>query len=227
VRTTVARRPTRADRSNQTRQALVMAARQVFNTTAFHAAKIADISALAGVAHGSFYTHFPSKHEVFLAVLDEVLGESFVRTAIRRELGRDLTPVEEIEAANRRFFAFYAEHARILASMEELAPTVPEIEERRYQSFMAYTYRTAAAIKRWQQRPAMVDDRQLETLAYCLGSAVERLAQLLFLFGAPSPNEEECLASLTSIWIRTLGLDERRDGRTDEEEGDRFRAVDE
>ena len=59
----------------------------MFNTTAFHATKIGDISALAGVSHGSFYTHFSSKHDAFLAVLDEVLGEGFVRTAIRRELG--------------------------------------------------------------------------------------------------------------------------------------------
>ena len=85
----VARRTYRVERSAQTRQALVAAARQVFDTTAFNARRIADVSAPAGVSRGSFSPHVASDHDAFLVVVAEVLGEGFVRTAIRRELGRD------------------------------------------------------------------------------------------------------------------------------------------
>jgi AcrR family transcriptional regulator len=198
----------RARQRAKTHRALLTAAREVFNTTPFSEATVADIVTAAGVAHGSFYTHFTSKHAVFLAVLDEVLGESFVRTAIRRELGPRPSPIEQIEAANRSYFRFYGENAQILASMEQLAATSPEVNDRHRQSFMAYTHRTVAAIHRWRregQDPSPAEEDP-DHLAYCLGSMVERLAQLLHLFGDAAPTEDECVLMATTIWARAVGL---------------------
>ncbi len=178
----------------------------MFSESPFHAVKVADITAAAGVAHGSFYTHFGSKLTIFVAVVDEVTAEGYVRTSIRRDLGPEVAPRIQIEAANRRYFDFYRRNARILASMEDLAPDHPVVEALRQQIFDAYSYRTAAAIRRWRRgrRPAVGPSDEI--LAFCLGAMVERLAQLLFVCGVTSPTEDEALAALTGSWVAVLGL---------------------
>ena len=51
----------------RTREELVAAARRVFERDGYTGARVADIAAEAGLAHGSFYTYFSSKQDVFLA----------------------------------------------------------------------------------------------------------------------------------------------------------------
>ncbi len=51
-----------------TRQALVDSALEVFALKGLHGARITDVTERAGVAAGSFYTHFASKDELFLEV---------------------------------------------------------------------------------------------------------------------------------------------------------------
>src|SRR5262249_19482447 len=56
-------------RGQRTRALLVAAARRVFEHHGFVAARIKDISAAAGVAHGTFYTYFDSKEAIFREVV--------------------------------------------------------------------------------------------------------------------------------------------------------------
>src|SRR4051794_2983245 len=56
-------------RGRRTRSALVSAARAVFERDGFVGARVTDIAAHAGVAHGTFYTYFDSKEAVFRDVI--------------------------------------------------------------------------------------------------------------------------------------------------------------
>src|ERR1700676_555108 len=67
-------RPLRSDAARN-RRALVRAAREIFERDGFVSARITDIADRAGVAHGSFYSHFPDKRAALTAVLDEVQEE--------------------------------------------------------------------------------------------------------------------------------------------------------
>jgi len=49
---------------------LLRAARDVFSTKGYHAAKVDDIVARAGVAKGTFYLYFPDKRSVFVELVD-------------------------------------------------------------------------------------------------------------------------------------------------------------
>src|SRR5829696_2725145 len=66
----------RSSRGSRTRAALLRGAREVFERDGFVDAKITAITEAAGVAAGSFYTHFDSKDAIFEAVIDEVHDES-------------------------------------------------------------------------------------------------------------------------------------------------------
>lgn len=60
---------------DQRRDQLVAAARRVFAERGYHAASVADILELAGVARGTFYNYFESKRSIFQAVLEAVMAD--------------------------------------------------------------------------------------------------------------------------------------------------------
>ncbi|MDQ2784334.1 MAG: TetR/AcrR family transcriptional regulator [Chloroflexota bacterium] len=62
-----------ARRRARTRADLIAAARRVFAARGFHDASIADITAAADVAVGTFYVHFRDKDEALAVLLDEGL----------------------------------------------------------------------------------------------------------------------------------------------------------
>jgi AcrR family transcriptional regulator len=71
-------------RSAATHEALVRAAREVFEEKGFDAAQTPDIAAAAGVSTGAFYRYFKDKKQVFLEVLVEHLGSG--RDRVRKRL---------------------------------------------------------------------------------------------------------------------------------------------
>ena len=60
----------------RTRDELLAAARRVFERDGYLETRVADIAAEAELAHGSFYTYFSSKQDVFLAIVRDV-GRQF------------------------------------------------------------------------------------------------------------------------------------------------------
>ncbi|MBI5584862.1 MAG: TetR/AcrR family transcriptional regulator [Deltaproteobacteria bacterium] len=94
-----------------TKRALFQAAETVFGQYGFNRANVSEITRLAGVAQGTFYTHFKSKRNLL---------EGFVRY-LSRELRRTLKQATE-GLADRRdqereglrtFFRFLHQHSRI------------------------------------------------------------------------------------------------------------------
>jgi AcrR family transcriptional regulator len=60
-------------RSRETRFRILTAAQALFARDGYDATGVADICELAGVSKGAFFHHFPTKHAIFMAMLDEWL----------------------------------------------------------------------------------------------------------------------------------------------------------
>ena len=73
------------------RQQILDAATEVFASSGYHEAGINDVIARAGIARGTFYLYFSSKHGVFTAILDDALVELGARVA-PVEIGRGARP---------------------------------------------------------------------------------------------------------------------------------------
>jgi AcrR family transcriptional regulator len=69
----VPRTPQR-ERRARTRAALLRAAGRVFAEHGFHQATLEAVAAQAGVSKGALYHYFPSKEQLFLALLEDRLG---------------------------------------------------------------------------------------------------------------------------------------------------------
>ncbi|WP_020525109.1 TetR/AcrR family transcriptional regulator [Catelliglobosispora koreensis] len=81
---------TRAEQRDQTRQALLREARRLFAASGYPQVGLAELVNAAGVTKGALYHHFPSKADVFRAVLAEVQQEVGQRVAEAAEAHDDL-----------------------------------------------------------------------------------------------------------------------------------------
>src|SRR4051812_42786170 len=67
----------RSSKGARTRARLLTAAKEIFEENGFLEARISDIAERAGLSHGSFYTYFDSKEQIFrevAAAVDDELG---------------------------------------------------------------------------------------------------------------------------------------------------------
>ncbi len=91
-------RSKRAQQKRTERRAqIIQAAARIFSRTGYHAASVDDIIREAAVARGTFYLYFPSKRELFAALLDDLMA------ALERGIRRiDISPgapppIEQLE----------------------------------------------------------------------------------------------------------------------------------
>jgi AcrR family transcriptional regulator len=194
--------PRRTPRGIRTRDALVAAARRIFERDGYLDARIVDIAAEAGVATGSFYTHFASKDDVFAAVLAELQDEMLhagVSDGSRRELRRG------VEEANRAYLESYRRNAALMAAMEQAAAVDPRFLQLRLQRSQAFIDRSAAAITRLQE--AGLADPALDpaVTARALSAMVSRMAYVTFAADQPVPFET-LVETLTRLWTNALRM---------------------
>jgi AcrR family transcriptional regulator len=62
-------------RSQETREQLLASAEKCFSQSGYDATGVAEICASAQMSKGAFYHHFPSKHTVFMALLENWLKQ--------------------------------------------------------------------------------------------------------------------------------------------------------
>ncbi len=198
------RRAPASARGARTRQALVEAARVVFERDGYIEARITDITAAAGVAAGSFYTYFTGKEDVFAAVMAEV-EEEMLHPRVREVAGRD-DPVTVIDAANRAYLAAYRRNAKLMGLMEEVAQVDERFRRLRRRRMRAFADRNAQALARLQEQgiadPAL--DPKLAALA--LSVMVSRMAYLRYVEGFGNDSADDLATTLTRLWTGALGI---------------------
>lgn len=94
------------------RQHILDAAERVFAERGYEAAKVQDISALAGLSMGTIYAVFPGKLELFSAIL-EGHGAAFV-ALVREVVERGLPPRAALTALIEVYISYFVEHPNFL-----------------------------------------------------------------------------------------------------------------
>lgn len=190
-------------RGIRTRAALLTAARAVFEADGFVDARISDITRTAGVASGSFYTHFDSKEEIFAAVVEEV-REEMLHPHVRARAGSD-DPRDWIAAANREYLRSYRRNARLMAVLEQVSRVDPQFAALRAERASAFIDRNAALIRDLQERGLVTTRLDARVTALALSSMVSKVAYLVFVEGE-AIEFDTLLETLDWIWCNTLQL---------------------
>jgi AcrR family transcriptional regulator len=184
---------------------LLDAARRVFERDGYVDARVADIAGLAGVAHGTFYTYFDSKREVFRALMAEVRDQ--IAEAIAVPAGRPNGVIARLDVANRRFLDVYRRNSRLMLLFEQVATIDPEIGGYRECSRVAHIDRIAGSIRRLQRRGLADPDLDPRTAAAALVSMLSNFAYHWLAMGDPF-DEELAKRTLTRLWAGALALKE-------------------
>ncbi|WP_072806118.1 TetR/AcrR family transcriptional regulator [Rhodococcoides yunnanense] len=199
-----ANRQPQTARGRSSRNALIRAAREVFEEQNFHEARIADIPARAGMSYGTFYTYFDSKEEIFREVVSTVTSEVF--NAARSGLSRDATPVERIRDATARYLDAYQRSARLMHEIEQISPRNEYLRELRLEVRSPFLRRIEAGIDRWKEEGVAAADLDSKIAASALGGMIEFFARQWFLFGERY-DKATALDTLTTLWARGIGIE--------------------
>ena len=194
----------RSARGIRTRTALVTAARVVFERDGYLDARLADISAEAGVASGSLYTYFEGKEEIFRAVAEQV-AEEMMHPHLRARTGVT-DPRELIDLANREYLRSYKKNAELMGLFEQVSQVDEEFRAVRIERANAFVQRNAKMIRTLQEAGAA--DTELDPLltAHALSGMVSRMAFVAYVQKVPMPFER-LVETLNRIWVRALGLE--------------------
>lgn len=193
------------ERGRRARSALLVAARRVFERDGFLDARVTDISAEAGVSHGSFYTYFGSKTGVFRALVTETMDELYASLGEAGDRAGPADPVASIDRANRRFISMYRENTALMALFEQVATIDPEVRALRHAVRQRMVARVTHSVERLQQGD--VADRALD--ARCSANALVAMVNGLvhhWLVMGEDLDEEQVVRTLTRLWAQSLGM---------------------
>ena len=198
------------ERGRRMRARLLAAAREVFERDGFLAARVTDISAAAGVAHGSFYTYFGSKTAVFRALVAETMDDLYASMGTRHEPGPpDGSPeevaVHRIDRANRRFVDTYLQNTALMALFEQVTTFDPEVRALRQAARERNVGRVRHSIEQLQRDGLVAADLDAEYSAHALVAMVNGLVHYWLVLDGEF-EQERLVAALTRLWAQALGL---------------------
>ncbi len=103
-------------RTQATRRKLLKSARRIFARDGFEAARIEEIARDAGHTRGAFYANFPSKEDLFFALLEQQAREYF--NAIYKLLEPCPNPEERLVALREFYVRLTADRQWVMLMLE-------------------------------------------------------------------------------------------------------------
>lgn len=167
-------------RAEETRARILEAAAECFAQQGYEAASVADICERAGVSKGAFYHHFPSKQDLFMALLNDWLEAldgglrqaqaeaASVPDALRNMAGMVGFVLSSASERLPMFLEFWTQAAR---DPDVWAATIAPY--RRYRAFFAQMVR--AGVAEGSLRPADAEAAAQVIVSLAVGTILQGL----------------------------------------------------
>jgi AcrR family transcriptional regulator len=198
-------RPRRRLKGPERRAKLLAAARDVFGREGYHAASMDAVARRAGVTKPILYDHFPSKRDLYLALIDADLEA--VRRTVSEALSAPTGNRERIRASFQAYFDFVDEHGpgfRLL--MQEVVGADRDLRRRVGRVRSSILAEVAELIVR--ESEGRLDPAHAETVALALVGMVETAAQRSDPNGDPAARSEAVDTLVRFAWRGITGLTE-------------------
>ncbi|MGD9535558.1 MAG: TetR/AcrR family transcriptional regulator [Alphaproteobacteria bacterium] len=168
------RRPTRAEKTEETRRALFIAAGKVVGKHGYAGASISRITNQAKVAQGTFYNYFETRQHLFDQLLPALGGDLLER--INARVGPEPRGAAREEKRLRAWFAYLDEHPEFLRILNEAEIFAPRAYQSHMENFIR-GYCRALDRSRSRGETRRLDDETLEVVAIILLAARGYLGQ--------------------------------------------------
>jgi len=160
-------------RAPERRAQILEVARRVFGSSGYHEASMEDVAREAGVTKPTLYDHFPSKKDLYLALIDSDLEALHVR--VRSALEAPSGNRERIRASFQAYFDFVDEHAagfRLL--MQEAIGADADVRSRIGRVRAEIAKEVADLVAR--ESDGLLTKARAETVSFALVGMVETVA---------------------------------------------------
>ncbi len=152
------------------------AARESFAKLGFASTRVADIVALAGTSHGTFYTYFDNKRDVLLALTQEAASAIYGAAVAPLANGKRQSAREAIHARITVFFRTYSEWWDVVRTMDHGSAIHPEVDELRARIRASIVEQLSRALARDREGEHVNEQLDLEITAIALIAMVEEFA---------------------------------------------------
>jgi AcrR family transcriptional regulator len=191
------------ERTEATRSRLLRNARTVFEKRGYGGASVADIVNAAGVARGTFYVHFGSKREIFVAVVDAV-KQDLLAAQLRPPDGAQ-TIADAVRQNIEQYLRAYKASARMIVLIEETSIFDRAVRLAWLQTREALLANTIEALEQLRERGLAHFDGSTRTVALCLGAMTERMGAMRYMLGYHFP-DDEFYGTLTAAYLNAAGI---------------------
>jgi AcrR family transcriptional regulator len=159
------------------------AARESFAKLGFASTRVADIVALAGTSHGTFYPYFDDKRDVLLALTQEAAGAIYGAAVAPLAIGKRQSPRDAIRARLTVFFRTYSEWWDVVRTWDHASAIHPEVDELRGRIRASIVEQLCALLARDREGRGADGALDLEIAAIALTAMVEEFAGRWFALG--------------------------------------------
>jgi AcrR family transcriptional regulator len=190
-----------AEVKETTRERLLTAAAQEFARAGFERASVDAISLAAGYAKGTIYNYFPSKEELFLAVVDEASAQAAVSPA-----PADAPARERLAAVIAGFCAWAREHdafARVL--VRECLMGTPGLYPRVILAEAPLTGELETILREGARSGELRDDLPAEILALALAGLADLALAQHWASGGALPALQEIPGMVLTLLLGPSG----------------------
>lgn len=184
----------RERRRERNRAALLAAARRCFRRQGYLATTVSDITDEADVAHGTFYSYFSDKGEIFGRIVDELLEDLL---AAVHDVGSADTIRERLEAGLGALFRRCHEERGIVRALRQ-AGHVHAGHERAWAGFRDRLRELAARDLGWLSRNHYTKPIQVDLVATVVTRMVEGVA--LEIVDADAPDVDGLVVTTADLY---------------------------
>lgn len=188
------------------REQILEAALTAFERGGYHGTHVDAIVEEAGVARGTFYLHFPGKHEVFEALVDRMLGIflDVKPTSPEPPIKSPADAEAVLRASYRTVFETFRTHRRLCRLLFEEAVGLDKgFSKRLAKHFSAWHGRVRATLELFVARGAARKDLDAEVTADMVLGIVERLSRR-YLFSDRGTDVERLVDAVVSFEMRGI-----------------------
>jgi AcrR family transcriptional regulator len=189
-------------RAPERRDQLLDVARRMFGTSGFHAVSMDSVAREAGVTKPILYDHFPSKRDLYLALLDVTLVElkENVRAALEAPTGNR----ERIRSSFQVYFDFVDQQAAGFRLLMQETVGAEDDFRRRVESVRAEILSEVAELI-VRESQGRLGRQHAETVALALVGMVETVAQHR---AGDAPGRKDAVELLVQLaWRGITGLE--------------------
>jgi AcrR family transcriptional regulator len=186
-------------KTNETRQAIVKCAAEIFSEREFHKVLTDDIVARLGIGKGTIYRYFRSKEELYLAAIGDDLDG--LHAAVTTVLQTEAPLATTIDTLVRTMFGYFWRRRDFFLMMHRLEPKLKAKERAEWQGRRLET--VGMVQKRIERAAARGEIGRVN--ARLAVEALLGMIRALCIYRADSDRPEELTRLVTHMFLQGVG----------------------